>query len=104
MNRRGFLKMLGAGAVVTAAGLMVPDVARRFFLPPRGGWTGVDYAHGTDKTVVIELRGGGGSGGGTLNVGDIISFAPPMPPGHKHKLFVVTSTRSGTGAWHSKWR
>jgi hypothetical protein len=39
MNRRGFLAMLGAGAAVTAAGLIVPDVARKIFLPPKGGWT-----------------------------------------------------------------
>lgn len=38
MNRRKFLQFLGAGAAVTAAGLMVPDVARKIFLPPRAGW------------------------------------------------------------------
>jgi hypothetical protein len=55
MNRRGFLAMLGAGAAVTAAGLIVPDVARKIFLPPKGGWLGGNY-------------------NGALNVGDILTF------------------------------
>lgn len=38
MNRRGFLKYLGAATVVTAAGIELIDTAKTFFLPPAGGW------------------------------------------------------------------
>lgn len=38
MNRRGFLKYLGAATVASAAGIDLIDTARTFFLPPAGGW------------------------------------------------------------------
>lgn len=38
MNRRDLFRFLGAGATLTAAGLLVPPAARTIFLPPRGGW------------------------------------------------------------------
>lgn len=41
MNRRKFLQMLSAGAIITAAGLELPQLSRSYFLPPPGGW-GVD--------------------------------------------------------------
>jgi hypothetical protein len=73
VNRRKFLQFLGAGAVVTAAGLMVPDVARKFFLPPRAGWT-------------LGAEPG-------LNVGDVITFEGVHDPLviRRCKQFVVTS-------------
>jgi hypothetical protein len=73
MNRRKFLQFLGAGAAVTAAGLMVPDVARKFFLPPRAGWT-------------LGAEPG-------LNVGDVITFEGVHDPLviRRCKQFVVTS-------------
>lgn len=52
MNRRGFLQLLGAGAAVTAAGLLVPDVARKIFLPPRGGWTQLELPQGVDARYI----------------------------------------------------
>jgi hypothetical protein len=71
MNRRKFLQFLGAGAAVTAAGLMVPDVARKIFLPPRGGW----------------------AGSGQLQVGDVVTFEGVHDPLviRRCKQFVVTS-------------
>jgi hypothetical protein len=74
MNRRGFLAMLGAGAAITAAGLIVPDVARKIFLPPRGGWLSGSY-------------------NGALNVGDIVTFEGVYDPLviRRCKQFVVTS-------------
>jgi len=79
MNRRGFLKMLGAGAVVTAAGLMVPDVARKIFLPPRGGWA---------------------TGSFNLQVGDIVTFEGVHDPLviRRCKQFIVTGINT-----ESKW-
>jgi hypothetical protein len=73
VNRRKFLQFLGAGAVVTAAGLMVPDVARRIFLPPRAGWT-------------LGAEPG-------LNVGDVLTFEGVYDPlVIRHcKQFIVTS-------------
>jgi hypothetical protein len=72
MDRRKFLQFLGAGAAVTAVGLMVPDVARKIFLPPRGGWA---------------------SGNGAIQVGDVITFGPVHDPLviRRCKQFVVTS-------------
>jgi hypothetical protein len=74
MNRRGFLAMLGAGAAVTAAGLIAPDVARKIFLPPKGGWLGGNY-------------------NGALNVGDILTFEGVHDPLtiRRCKQFVVIS-------------
>lgn len=82
MNRRGFFKALGVATAVTAAGLVVPDVARKFFLPPAHGWAvgslkpgdmitirqppSYDLAIPYERTrqyVVIEVWGGGGGGG-----------------------------------------
>lgn len=65
MDRRKFLQFFGAGAAVTAAGLMVPDVARKFFLPPRAGWS-----LGTEPG---------------LNVGDILTIS-----GSPHKFIVIS--------------
>jgi hypothetical protein len=81
MNRRGFLKMLGAGAAVTAAGLLVPDVARKFFLPPHGGWT-----PGPKPGWALSSEPG-------LNVGDVITIKDVRAPiwVHKHEQFVVTA-------------
>jgi hypothetical protein len=75
MNRRGFLAMLGAGAAVTAAGLIVPDVARKIFLPPKGGWVSVSCNHSA------------------LQVGDVITFEGAYDPLliRRCKQFVVTS-------------
>ena len=41
MDRRKFLSMLAAGAVVTAEGLWIPG-RKSIFLPPRGGWSSSD--------------------------------------------------------------
>lgn len=73
MNRRKFLQFLGAGAAVTAAGLMVPDVARKIFLPPRAGWT-------------LGAEPG-------LNVGNVLTFEGVYDPLviRRCKQFVVTS-------------
>jgi hypothetical protein len=38
VNRRGFLKMLGAASVAAASGIAIIDTAKTFFLPPIGGW------------------------------------------------------------------
>jgi hypothetical protein len=80
MNRRGFLQLLGAGAAITAAGLIVPDVARKFFLPPTGGW----------RPDPIW--------GGQLTVGDTLTFGGVYEDGNarplrirKLKQFIVTS-------------
>jgi hypothetical protein len=79
MNRRGFLAMLGAGAAVTAAGLIVPDVARKIFLPPKGGWTGTGLTES-------ELIAAG------LNVGDVLTFGDVYNEQRTHlKQFIVTS-------------
>jgi hypothetical protein len=78
MNRRDFFKMLGAAAAVTAVGLIVPDVARKIFLPPAGGWT---------------VTGAGSF----LNVGDVVTFGnvhDPLVIRHC-KQFVVTSIHDG---------
>jgi hypothetical protein len=74
ISRRGFLQFLGAGAAVTAAGLMVPDVARKIFLPPRGGWAP--------------------SPGGAIQVGDVITFEGVHGPlvVRRCKQFIITST------------
>ena len=107
MNRRGFLTLLGAGAAVTAAGLAVPDVARRFFLPPAGGWNGwipciKDYMIGLDdfeerilapaaRKLAIDtdneiMRVTG------LNVGDVLTFGDVYDKQRTHlKQFIVTS-------------
>jgi hypothetical protein len=73
MNRRDLFKLLGAAAAVTAAGIIVPDVARRFFLPPRAGWT-------------LGAEPG-------LNVGDVLTFERVHDPLviRRCKQFVVTS-------------
>jgi hypothetical protein len=73
LNRRKFLQFLGAGAAVTAAGLMVPDVARKIFLPPRAGWT-------------LGAEPG-------LNVGDVLTFEGVYDPLviRKCKQFIVVS-------------
>jgi len=60
MNRRSFLQMLGTAAAVTAAGLIVPDLGRKIFLPPRGGWA----ARGLTSAE--------------LQVGDVITFGPRL--------------------------
>jgi hypothetical protein len=78
MNRRGFMQLLGAGAAVTAAGLIVPDVARKFFLPPRGGW---------DRAWNCQL-----------NVGDILTFEgvhDPLTIRKCKQLVVVGTDESG---------
>ena len=110
MDRRGFLKMLGAGAAVTATGLAVPDVARRFFLPPAGGWNGwipctKDYMMGLgdfekrvlepavqrlaaniDEETTRTLQASG------LNVGDVLTFGDVYNEQRTHlKQFIVTS-------------
>jgi hypothetical protein len=85
MNRRGFLKMLGAGAAVTAAGLLVPDVARKIFLPPRGGW-------------LTPLS--------AFNVGDVVTFEGIHDPLviRRCKQFVVTSiTPSDIYRYDAAW-
>jgi hypothetical protein len=73
MIRRSFLKLIGAGAAATAAGLIVPDLARKFFLPPRAGWA---------------LHPSGG-----IQVGDVITFegVHDTLKIRKCKQFVVTS-------------
>jgi hypothetical protein len=38
VNRRRFLQLLTGGAAAIAVEQLVPDVARRYFLPPAGGW------------------------------------------------------------------
>lgn len=38
MNRRGFIGLLGAAAVVPLVPVPELDLDRRIFLPPRGGW------------------------------------------------------------------
>lgn len=40
MNRRGFLKLVGAATAVSAGGIALLDTHKTFFLPPRGGWNG----------------------------------------------------------------
>jgi hypothetical protein len=112
MDRRGFLKLLGAGAAgaaVTAAGLAVPDVARRFFLPPAGGWHddyrlgdhifGLDefekrilepamqrVAANLDEEMTRTLQASG------LNVGDVVTFGDVYNEQRTHlKQFIVTS-------------
>jgi hypothetical protein len=39
VTRRGFLKALGGAAIAVAAGEIIAPVARKIFLPPKGGWT-----------------------------------------------------------------
>ena len=103
MDRRGFLKMLGAGAAVTATGLAVPDVARRFFLPPAGGWNGGlddfeervlaqavrQLAIDTDNEI-MRVTG--------LNVGDVVTFSDFYNKQRTHlKQFIVTSVGDSRG-------
>lgn len=59
MNRRKFLQFLGAGAAATAAGLMVPDVARKIFLPPNSGWADFKRYSMSDLQVgdVVTVEG-----------------------------------------------
>lgn len=76
MNRRKFLQFLGAGAAVTAAGLMVPDVARKIFLPPNSGWADFKRYSMSD-----------------LQVGDVVTFEGVHDPLkiRKCKQFSITS-------------
>lgn len=38
INRRGFLKLMGAATALSAGGIALIDTHRTFFLPPKGGW------------------------------------------------------------------
>jgi hypothetical protein len=80
MNRRGFLKILGTAAAVTAAGIIVPELivpsTRKIFLPPRAGWT-------------LGAEPG-------LNVGDVLTFEGVYDDQlkiRKVKQFVVVDVR-----------
>lgn len=109
MNRRGFLQMLGAAASVGACGLLVPDVARKIFLPPKGGWktslglTGYELglddfekrilepamqrlAARVDDEMTRTLQASG------LNVGDVVTVGDVYNKQRTHlKQFIVTS-------------
>jgi hypothetical protein len=45
MNRRGFLGLLSAAAALSAGGIAVFEHRKTFFLPPRGGWSAIDYQY-----------------------------------------------------------
>jgi hypothetical protein len=38
LNRRSFLKFLGAATAVSAGGIALIETPKTFFLPPAGGW------------------------------------------------------------------
>lgn len=38
MNRRGFMKFLGAATALSVGGIALIETPKTFFLPPTGGW------------------------------------------------------------------
>lgn len=60
ISRRGLLKLFGAAAATTAAGLVVPDVARKFFLPPARGWS-LSTEPGLNVGDILTIEGSEGS-------------------------------------------
>lgn len=38
MNRRGFMKLLGAATALSVGGIALIETPKTFFLPPVGGW------------------------------------------------------------------
>lgn len=60
MNRRSFLRgALGAAVGIVASAELIESLTpkRTIFLPPRGGWFGLDLASGPDVTTIHTAIG-----------------------------------------------